>query len=275
MEIEELVKLALVNHDIDEEKIMNNVLKKGRRQVAVKRVIISIGISVLLAIPILALSFGLAKGDTTLPPETPGTSYAAGAEMSVIYSTPSEKVTELFIDNGKIVIGSEVDCTKEKTDYISKILRNAFEKYDSNTKFLIKASCVNLVNDSFLYEGKTVDEWKGELNRAKEKYNDIIHGYKDSSAEEAKSEMEIAYKRYENAVLSENEYYINIAKGYLAEKNVKIISSDLNERTVLFISSKESVLEMASEDKEKEIEIEFYLGSQDDAIANTVYTVCE
>ena len=273
MEIEELVKLALVNHDIDQEKILNNVLKKGRRYVAVKKVMISIGISALLAIPILALSFGLAKDDKTLPSEASATTDAAGTEISAIQSAPSEKVTELFIDNSKIVIGSEVDCKKEKTDYISKILRNAFEKYDSNTKFLIKASCVNLVNDSFLYEGKTVKEWNFEFKKAEKAYNDIIKGYKDGSAENEKKEMEIAYKRYENAVLSENEYYINIAKGYLAEKNVKIISSDLNERTVLFISSKESVLEMASE--AKEIEIEFYLGSQDDAIANTVYTVCE
>ena len=69
MKIEELVKLALVNHDIDQEKIMNNVLKKGRRRVAVKKVMISIGISALLAVPILALSFGLAKGDAPLRPK--------------------------------------------------------------------------------------------------------------------------------------------------------------------------------------------------------------
>ena len=179
----------------------------------------------------------------------------------------------MFIENNKIVVGKEEDNSKKYIGFISEKLHSAFEKYDNSAKFLIKAYYIHSINESFIYEDKTVNEWWNNVQSAKAYYNTISKGYKEKTAEKAKREMEIADEKYKNALEAEREFFLKQITDYLSEKGAEIISSDKNDCTVFFISSKNTVINLASE--EKEIEIDFYLGSDDNAVGNTVYTVCE
>ena len=266
MEIEELIKLSLLYHDIDKEKIRKNVLKNTRNKVITKRVLLTIAIAVLAAIPVLALSFGFAKDNTPSPSVASDATIANVVDVSENQSQ-TESAMSLVIPEGKIVAAQDEDYFERYELFLSDKLSKAFEKCEDNAEFLISVQYESKNFDSYIYIGKTIKDYGIELEKAKTEYNDIKDGYKEGSIDKAKEELEEAEYKYNQAIAAGNKSVFLDVSTFYSEKSIEILSSDQKAHLIDIVSTKDKIIEITKNiSEESDITYHFKLGSNSDLL---------